>query len=56
MNEYKWDEINLQNDYSASFKTTITEAMMDSFKTISGDDNPLHTDTDFAIRGGIRAE
>ena len=55
MNDYKWDEIDLKNEYSASFQTTITDEMMDSFMALSGDKNPLHTDTDFAQMGGFES-
>ena len=46
MNEYTIQEINVGME--ASFDRTITEDMMDSFRCITGDDNPLHKEDDFA--------
>lgn len=46
MNEYTFDEIKI--GMSASFSKVITKEMEDSFRVISGDDNPLHRDDDFA--------
>ena len=46
MNEYRFKDIRLK--MKASFTATITEEMMDSFRKISNDDNPLHTDNEYA--------
>ncbi len=54
MNEYKWDEIDLNQEYKAEFSVEITEEMMEKFRYISGDDNPLHVDQNFAKRGGYQ--
>lgn len=46
MNEYTIDEIEV--GVKASFSKRITKEMEDSFRMISGDDNPLHRDNQFA--------
>jgi len=50
MNKYTFDEINIGQE--ESFCVTITEEMMDSFRNITGDVNPLHTDEVFAKEKG----
>ena len=50
MNNYSFDE--LQVGMSESFQVTVTEAMLDSFKSITGDVNPLHNDEEFAKAKG----
>ena len=47
MNEYPIEEI--QVGMSASFKKLITKEMEDSFRVITGDENPLHKEDDFAL-------
>ena len=47
MNEYTIEEI--QVGMSASFKKLITKEMVDSFRVITGDENPLHKEDDFAL-------
>lgn len=46
MNEYIFDEI--QIGQVASFQREITVEMENMFREISGDENPLHKDDDFA--------
>lgn len=46
MNEYTLDQIDIGME--ETFKRTITTEMEDSFREISGDNNPLHRDDDFA--------
>lgn len=46
MNEFVISEI--EPGLKASFKRTITKEMEDAFRTISGDENPLHQDDIFA--------
>lgn len=46
MNKYTMSDIT--QGLKESFEVTITKEMMDSFKAITGDVNPLHTDEDFA--------
>ena len=52
MNEYKMKDIEIGME--ASFTKTMTTEMEDAFRQISGDDNPLHRDDQFAeeIGGG----
>jgi len=46
MNEFTLDEIEI--GLQASFEKTITKEMEESFRIITGDENPLHKDDDFA--------
>ena len=46
MNNYKFEELTV--GMTESFKVTITEAMLEAFKGITGDVNPLHNDEEFA--------
>lgn len=46
MNHFKYDE--LEVGYQVEFSKTITEDMMNHFREISGDVNPLHIDANFA--------
>lgn len=46
MNEYTISEIEV--GMKASFTRKITKEMEDSFRIISGDENPLHKDDEFA--------
>lgn len=50
MNNYTFDELSV--GMTESFKVTITEAMLDAFKGITGDVNPLHNDEEFAKAKG----
>ena len=50
MNNYKFDELTV--GMTESFKVLITEAMLDAFKGITGDVNPLHNDEEFAKAKG----
>lgn len=46
MNSYELSDINV--GLKASFERTVTKEMEDTFRDISGDANPLHSDDDFA--------
>ncbi len=46
MNEYTIDQ--LYEGMTESFKVVITDKMMDSFREITGDINPLHMSDDYA--------
>lgn len=46
MNEYRYEEI--ETGMEEQFQITITQDMMDSFKHITKDTNPLHCDPEFA--------
>ena len=50
MNEYRIDDI--YEGMKESFSVTVTDKMMEAFKDITGDDNPLHTDAEFASASG----
>ncbi|MBR1910856.1 MAG: MaoC family dehydratase N-terminal domain-containing protein [Treponema sp.] len=50
MNEYTYSDI--QPGLSESFSVHITTDMEDSFRTITGDENPLHKSDDFACSVG----
>ena len=50
MNEYTYEEIAIGQ--KESFSVTVTEEMMNSFRDITGDINPLHNDKDYAISKG----
>ena len=50
MNEYRYEEIDIGQ--RESFSVTVTEEMMLSFRTITGDINPLHNDEDYAVSKG----
>lgn len=47
MNSYSLADITI--GMKASFEKTVTSEMEDAFREISGDNNPLHRDDDFAI-------
>lgn len=50
MREYKFKELSV--GMKESFEREITPEMERAFRTISGDDNPLHRDDDFARETG----
>ena len=50
MNKYTFEDLHL--DQEESFKVVIDEKMMNDFLNISGDNNPLHNDKDFALAKG----
>ena len=50
MNNYKFDELTV--GMTESFKVLITEEMLEAFKGITGDVNPLHNDEEFAKAKG----
>ncbi|MCR4650584.1 MAG: MaoC family dehydratase N-terminal domain-containing protein [Lachnospiraceae bacterium] len=51
MNSYSYEDIYV--GMKESFTVTVTESMMDSFRGITGDINPLHTDEAFAKEKGF---
>lgn len=51
MNAYRWNE--LREGLSGEFEAELTRSMMEVFAQLSGDDNPLHTDSEFAKRAGF---
>ncbi|MBI2037807.1 MAG: MaoC family dehydratase [Candidatus Magasanikbacteria bacterium] len=46
MNKYTFDEINIGD--AASFAFPVTEEVVDNFAAFSGDENPLHTNSEYA--------
>ncbi len=50
MNNYTFEELNV--GMTESFNVTITPEMLEKFKSITGDVNPLHNDEEFAISKG----
>jgi 3-hydroxybutyryl-CoA dehydratase len=51
MNEFRWEDLAL--GLKAGFQTTISQSMLDSFRRLSGDVNPLHSDASFARERGF---
>jgi 3-hydroxybutyryl-CoA dehydratase len=50
MNEYAWSDLYLGLKHN--FDAVFTEEAARTFATLSGDTNPLHVDTDYAIAAG----
>lgn len=46
MNEYTYEQIEIGT--KESFEVSVTEEMLESFKKITGDINPLHNDAEYA--------
>ena len=53
MNAYKFDEIEV--GLTERFEAAVTEEMMDAFRSITGDENPLHRDSAYAREKGYPA-
>lgn len=51
MNHFKYEE--LQIGQAVEFSRIITDNMMEGFRQISGDENPLHVSDDFACQKGF---
>ena len=51
MNEYRFEDIH--KGLTESFTVTVTADMMEKFKDITGDVNPMHTDSEFASAHGF---
>lgn len=52
MNAYRWSD--LHPGLACSFTVELTAAMMEGFREISGDTNPLHLNRAFATEAGFR--
>ena len=50
MNCFYYEELAV--DQKATFSKNVTNEMMDAFRAITGDENPLHTDKDYAQSAG----
>jgi 3-hydroxybutyryl-CoA dehydratase len=51
MNAYRWED--LREGMSAGFEVELTADMLDGFRQLSGDTNPLHEDLAFAREAGF---
>ena len=54
MNDYTYEEI--QIGHKESYTVTVTQEMMDKFRDITGDINPLHNDEDYALSKGHKGK
>lgn len=52
MNEYRWRDLAVGQ--RAEFDVELTREMFAAFAAMSGDENPLHLDEDFARAAGFR--
>ena len=52
MNEYVFEELEL--GFKRGFSVVVTETMMESFKVLSGDQNSLHMDREYALSLGFK--
>ncbi len=52
MNTFDYEE--LDTGHREEFEVTVTDEMLDSFRMITGDDNPFHRDDEFAVRHGFK--
>ncbi len=52
MNNYYYNDI--EPGHTESFSVSVTDEMLDSFRNITGDDNPFHRDDDFAKEHGFK--
>ena len=50
MNTYHYEDISLGQE--ESFSVTVTEKAMDAFRSLTGDENPLHADAGYAASRG----
>ncbi|MBR5420979.1 MAG: MaoC family dehydratase [Lachnospiraceae bacterium] len=51
MKYYSFEE--LKEGVSESFNVTVTEEMLEAFRRMSGDENPLHCDAEYAKESGF---
>ena len=51
MNAYRWEE--LREGLAHEFEAELTQAMIEDFRRLSGDENPLHVDNNFASAAGF---
>ena len=52
MNRYRYEDLSVGME--ERFSVTVTEDMTETFRRLSGDPNPLHTDEGFARAHGFR--
>ena len=48
---YSWSDLSV--GLTESFSVNVTQEVQDAFTKLTGDINPMHIDSNFAIRGGI---
>ena len=53
MNSYSMGELE-EGKTKSDFNIVVTEQMMDTFRQLSGDNNPLHTDQKYARSKGMK--
>ena len=51
MNDFKFEELFVEQ--TVEFSRDVTTDVLEKFQNISGDNNPLHTDEDFAKSKGF---
>lgn len=51
MNDFSYDDLVVGQ--MATFSRTVTGEMMEAFRRLSGDENPLHNDVEFAVERGF---
>lgn len=51
MNDFSYDDLAVGQ--TATFSRTVTGEMMEAFRRLSGDENPLHNDVEFAVERGF---
>ena len=51
MNDYRWADLSL--GLSSRFDVVVDSDMMKAFGAVSGDENPLHCDAEFARKSGF---
>ena len=51
MNDFSYDDLAV--GHMATFSRTVTGEMMETFRRLSGDENPLHNDVEFAVERGF---
>lgn len=51
MNDFSYDDLAVGQ--MATFSRTVTGEMMETFRRLSGDENPLHNDVEFAVERGF---
>jgi 3-hydroxybutyryl-CoA dehydratase len=52
MNEYRWADLRV--GLSHEFQVTLTPEMLSAFSALSGDNNPLHIDPQYARAAGFQ--
>ena len=52
MNTYDYED--LETGHREEFETEITDSMLDSFRILTGDNNPFHRDDEFAKAHGFK--